>query len=81
MGVGSPGDVSEPGRLYFRWQAYWGYTKHPGGLKATRMLIDLCRIGKGKYVLDAGCGVKATACYVVRRCGCEVVGVRDGRSG
>ncbi|MDI6888137.1 MAG: class I SAM-dependent methyltransferase [Methanocellales archaeon] len=46
-----------------------------GGLKATRELIELCHINKGKYVLDVGCGVGKTPCYVAKMYGCRVVGV------
>ena len=60
---------------YFELQAYWGVTKHMGGLKTTRELIELCHINKGKCVLDVGCGVGATACYLAKRHGCRVVGV------
>ena len=69
------GGSSELGKFYFKWQAYWGCTKHGGGLKATKELVELCRINKGKYVLDVGCGVGMTACYIAKRHGCKVVGV------
>ena len=60
---------------YFELQAYVGTTKHMGGLKTTRELIELCHINKDKYVLDVGCGVGATPCYLAKRYGCRVVGV------
>lgn len=60
---------------YFELQAYVGTTKHMGGLETTKELIELCHIGAGTYVLDVGCGVGATACYLAKRCGCRVVGV------
>jgi ubiquinone/menaquinone biosynthesis C-methylase UbiE len=60
---------------YFGLQAYIGTTKHMGGLKATKALIELCHINKDAHVLDAGCGVGATACYLAKRYGCSVVGV------
>ncbi len=44
-------------------------------MKATRELIELCHIDKGKYVLDVGCGVGVTPCYLAKELGCEVVGV------
>ncbi|MBA7483674.1 2-methoxy-6-polyprenyl-1,4-benzoquinol methylase, mitochondrial [subsurface metagenome] len=50
-------------------------TKHLGGLKATNELIELCHIDKGKYVLDVGCGVGMTPCYIAKRYGCRVVGI------
>lgn len=72
---GLSAETSELELTYFGLQAYWGITKHYGGLKATRELIELCRIGEGKRVLDAGCGVGATACYIAKKYGCRVIGV------
>jgi len=71
----SPEGISEVQASYFELQAYWGMTKHMGGLKATRELIELCHMNKGKYVLVVGCGVGITPCYLAKRCGCRVVGV------
>lgn len=69
-------EILEPELSYFGLQAYWGASKpHMGGLKATRELIELCHIGKGKYVLDVGCGVGVTPCYIAKRHGSKVVGV------
>jgi arsenite methyltransferase len=50
-------------------------TKHIGGLDATDTLVQLCHITKGSYVLDVGCGVGVTPCYLVKKYGCRVVGV------
>jgi len=71
----SPEEISELESSYFELQAYWGITKHMGGLKSTRELIELCHINKGKYVLVVGCGVGITPCYLAKRYGCRVVGV------
>jgi len=60
---------------YFELQAYVGTTKHMGGFETTKALIELCHINQDTYVLDAGCGVGATACYLAKRYGCSVVGV------
>lgn len=60
---------------YFDAQASWGVTKHMGGLKATAKLAELCHIGRGTRVLDVGCGVGLTSCYLAQRYGCSVVGV------
>ncbi|MBA7507359.1 2-methoxy-6-polyprenyl-1,4-benzoquinol methylase, mitochondrial [subsurface metagenome] len=71
----SPEEISELEHPYFELQASWGMTKHMGGLKATKELIELCHINKGKYVLVVGCGVGITPCYLAKRYGCRVVGV------
>lgn len=68
-------EVSEMKISYFGLQAYWGATKHMGGLKATKELIELCHIEKGAYVLDVGCGVGVTPCYLAKNHGCKVVGI------
>ena len=60
---------------YFELQASWGLTKHMGGLEATKKLIEACHIDKDSYVLDVGCGVGITACYLAKEYGCKVVGV------
>lgn len=60
---------------YFELQAYVGTTKHMGGMHSTKELIALCHIGEGQRVLDVGCGVGPTACYLVSRHGCRVTGV------
>lgn len=64
-----------PDFSYFGVQAYWGLTKHMGGLKATRELLELCHIAEAQYVLDVGCGVGVTSCYVAKMHGCRVVGI------
>jgi len=60
---------------FFDFAAEVGLTKHFGGLEATKALIELCHIGKGKYLLDVGCGVGVTPCFLAERYGCRVVGV------
>jgi len=66
----------EPELSYFELQAYWGVSKpHFGGLKATQELIELCHINEDKCVLDVGCGVGVTPCYIAKKYGCKVVGV------
>jgi len=68
-------ETLEPELSYFELQAYVGTTKHMGGFETTKALIELCQINKDTHVLDAGCGVGATACYLAKRYGCRVVGV------
>ena len=71
----SPGGISQPEYSYFGMQAYWGATKHFGGLKATEELAEACHINKDTYVLEVGCGIGITACYLIKKYGCRVVGV------
>ncbi len=61
--------------LYFDVQADFGITKHMGGLKSTRELLSLCHIQEGQLVLDVGCGIGSTACYIAKNHGCRVVGI------
>jgi arsenite methyltransferase len=64
----------EPELSYFELQAYIGTTKHMGGFETTRELIELCGVNEDTLVLDVGCGVGATACYLAKTYGCHVVG-------
>ena len=74
MGNKKP-ETSSPEISYFELQAYVGTTKHMGGFETTKALIELCHIGKDTRVLEVGCGVGATACYLAKTYGCRVVGV------
>jgi arsenite methyltransferase len=65
----------EEAQLFFDFAAYVGLTKHLGGPESTEELIALCHISEGKYVLDVGCGVGVTPCFIAKRYGCRVVGV------
>lgn len=60
---------------FFDFAAKVGLTKHIGGIEATEALMKLCHIGKESYVLDAGCGVGITPCFLARKYGCKVMGV------
>lgn len=60
---------------FFDFAAEVGLTKHIGGIEATRRLLELCAIDAGKVVLDVGCGVGATPCFIAREYGCRVVGI------
>jgi len=68
-------EKAESKSYYFEFQASWGLTKHMGGLEATKELIEACHIDKDSYVLDIGCGVGITACYLAKEYSCKVVGV------
>ena len=48
---------------------------HPGGLRATRMLIDALGITSESRVIDIACGKGSSAIYLARNRGCSVVGV------
>lgn len=63
----------QPG--FFDFAAEVGLTKHIGGVAATEALAQLCHVGRGQTVLDVGCGVGVTACFLAKRYGCRVVGV------
>ena len=67
--------MSNPEFSYFELQAYIGTTKHLGEFETTKALIELCHINQDTYVLEVGCGVGATACYLAKKYGCRVVGV------
>jgi arsenite methyltransferase len=60
---------------FFDFAAEAGLTKHFGGLEGTEELAGLCHVGEGSYVLDVGCGVGVTPCFLAKRYGCRVVGV------
>lgn len=60
---------------FFDFAAEVGLTKHIGSTQATDALVELCHIEAGSYVLDVGCGVGVTPCYLARKYGCRVVGV------
>jgi ubiquinone/menaquinone biosynthesis C-methylase UbiE len=61
--------------VYFAMLAEMDYTKHLGGQQSTDELIEMCHITRGSQVLDIGCGVGVTPCYIARTFGCQVVGV------
>jgi arsenite methyltransferase len=62
-------------QTFFDFAAEVGLTKHFGGLEGTQELAGLCHIGEGAYVLDVGCGVGVTSCFLAKRYGCRVAGV------
>jgi SAM-dependent methyltransferase len=68
-------ETSKPESYYFALQSSWGLTKHMGGLEATKELIELCHVNKNSYVLDVGCGVGITACYIAKEYGCKLIAI------
>jgi arsenite methyltransferase len=60
---------------FFDFAAEVGLTKHMGGIDATEELVKRCHITKDSRVLDVGCGVGATPCFLAKKYGCKVVGI------
>ncbi|MGC9467608.1 MAG: class I SAM-dependent methyltransferase [Anaerolineae bacterium] len=60
---------------YFEMLADMGVTKHIGSLKATKELVRHCHIGESTRVLDVGCGIGLTPCYLARTYGARVTGL------
>ena len=52
-----------------------GDSFHPGGLELTSRLADAMGLDSTSRVLDAGCGLGASAVHLARMVGCRVVGV------
>jgi len=48
---------------------------HPGGLKATKKLVDSLDIDSKTKVLDIACGKGSTAFYLAEKYGCQDVGI------
>jgi SAM-dependent methyltransferase len=48
---------------------------HPGGLQATKQMVEKCKISRDMIVLDAGCGRGTSSIFLARQYGCRVVGV------
>jgi arsenite methyltransferase len=74
-GIMGGGGLVKDKPTFFDFAAEVGLTKHIGGVEATDALAELCHIGQGSYILDVGCGVGVTPCYIARKYGCRVVGV------
>lgn len=55
-----------------------GESFHPGGMALTERLGTLLALGPGKRVLDVAAGQGASALFLARRFGCELVGVDYG---
>lgn len=64
---------------YFAELASYGVTEHLGGLKATRRLLRLCRLGRGQRVLEVGCGSGYTSALLSGRLGAWTVSVEPVR--
>ena len=62
-------------RDYFDMLAEIGVTKHLGSLSATDDMLNQCHIDENSLVLDVGCGIGLTPCYIVKKYNCRVIGV------
>lgn len=60
---------------YLRLIQKTGFTRHPGGLKATDLLLDRTQLTKDSHVLDIGCGAGHTMAHVAKKYGCFITGV------
>lgn len=56
-------------------RALLGDSFHPGGLRLTQRLGEALRLTEEDVVLDIACGTGASACGLVKKFGCRVVGV------
>ncbi len=48
---------------------------HPGGLHATQLMTQKCKISNDMTILDAGCGSGSSSIFLARRYGCRVIGI------
>jgi ubiquinone/menaquinone biosynthesis C-methylase UbiE len=71
-------EVCEPGTCdTFQFMAKTLKMKvlHPGGLHATKLLAEKCKISSDMVILDAGCGSGRSDIFLAKRYGCRIVGV------
>lgn len=48
---------------------------HPGGLLATKLLAEKCKLSPDMTILDAGCGSGRSAIFLAKQFRCRIVGV------
>lgn len=48
---------------------------HPGGLNATRILAERCKISSDMTILDGGCGSGRSDIFLAKCYGCRIVGI------
>ena len=60
---------------YFEMLADLDVTKHLGSLEPTMQLVHLYGLSQDSVLLDVGCGVGFTPCYLARTVGCRIVGI------
>ena len=66
---------SKEDNLYFDIQADFGMTKHLGGQKATRELVELCHVDQNKSLLVIGCGIGSSLVYIANHFGCRITAI------
>ena len=62
----------KPFNVFDIWEEL-GTTEHMGGIRATKRLIELCKITAGQYIMDIGCGTGYTACLLAKEYDVAVV--------
>jgi ubiquinone/menaquinone biosynthesis C-methylase UbiE len=73
--MNNPGSAPKTDNLYFDIQADFGITKHMGGQRATRQLVDLCHVGQASHLLVAGCGIGSSLVYIAGQFGCRMTAI------
>jgi arsenite methyltransferase len=64
-----------PEATYLELMATFGMSRHSGAWQATAELFELCHAEPGMRILDVGCGIGKTTCYLAKRHGCHAIGV------
>jgi len=63
-------------RTYYDLVGQWNVPIiHMGGSKATEELLTMCNLQESDIMLDVGCGTGFTACQVIKKYDCRVVGI------
>jgi len=60
---------------YFEMQAAVGSTKHLGGIRSSRVLLEDCHVAEAREVLDVGCGIGIQPVHIARTTRAHVVGL------
>lgn len=60
---------------YFEIQSKVGITKHMGGFKSTKELLEMCGVNGSHYVLVVGCGNGVSAIKMHQWTGCIIIGI------
>ncbi|KUO61451.1 MAG: methylase [Gracilibacter sp. BRH_c7a] len=61
---------------YFELLTWLGSgSSHPGGFPTTEQTLSILDIKPGDSVLDAGCGIGLTACYLAKTSGSRIIGI------